>query len=66
MDHYLGVAEKDGLTMDKVSAVQALVMAVPAGRVNAQMREADHRHRSHGKQTGRTGACPHFLFYSVW
>jgi hypothetical protein len=51
MDHYLGVAEKDDLTMDEVSAVQALVMAVAAGRVNVQMREADHRHRSHDKET---------------
>jgi hypothetical protein len=65
MDHSLGVAEKDDLTMDEVSAVQARVVAVSAGTVNAEMREADHRHRSHGKQTGRTGACLHFLFHSV-
>jgi hypothetical protein len=45
MDHYLGVAREEGLTDDEIGAVQAVVMAVSAGRVNAQVRDAEGRHR---------------------
>jgi hypothetical protein len=45
MDHYLGVAREEGLTDDEIGAVQAVVMAVSAGRVNAQVREAEGRRR---------------------
>jgi hypothetical protein len=45
MDHYLGVARDEGLTEDEIGAVQAVVMAVSAGRVNAQVREAEGRRR---------------------
>ncbi len=38
MAHYLGVARKEGLSEEKIGAVQAIVMAVSAGRVNAQLR----------------------------
>jgi hypothetical protein len=41
MKHYLGVAGKGGLSKLEIGAVQALVMAVSAGKVNAQMREAE-------------------------
>ena len=40
MDHYLVQAEKEGVTNEEIGAVQAVVMAVSAGRVNAQLREA--------------------------
>ncbi len=40
MQHYLGVARKEGITDDEIGAVQAIVMAVSAGRVEAQFREA--------------------------
>jgi hypothetical protein len=40
MRHYLSVAKKDGITEQEVDAVRAIVMAVHAGRVRAQFREA--------------------------
>ncbi len=40
MQYYLGVAKKDGITNEEIGAAQAIVMAVAAGRVNAQLREA--------------------------
>lgn len=40
MAEYLGVARKQGVTDDEIGAVQAIVMAVQAGRVRAQFREA--------------------------
>ena len=40
MNHYLGVAKKMGATDDEIGTVEAIVMAVSAGRVNAQFREA--------------------------
>jgi hypothetical protein len=43
MEHYLGVAREEGVTDDAIGAVQAIVMAVSAGRVEAQFREAAAR-----------------------
>jgi hypothetical protein len=40
MQEYFGVAEAEGLTAEEIGAVQAIVMAVSAGRVRAQFREA--------------------------
>jgi hypothetical protein len=40
MKHYLGVAREEGITDEEIGAVQAIVMAVSAGRVEAQFREA--------------------------
>ncbi len=40
MRHYLGVAKKKGVTEEEIGAVQAVVMAVQAGRVQAQFAEA--------------------------
>jgi hypothetical protein len=40
MDHYLGVARELGISKDQIGSVEAIVMAVAAGRVNAQFREA--------------------------
>ena len=39
MEHYLGVAKDEGITELELGAVQAVVMAVSAGRVGAQVRE---------------------------
>jgi hypothetical protein len=39
MSHYLGVAREKGITEEEMGAAQAIVMAVSAGRVNAQLRE---------------------------
>lgn len=49
MEYYLGQAEKEGITPEEISAVQGVVMAVSAGRVNAQLREVERRMRGERK-----------------
>jgi hypothetical protein len=39
MDHYLGVAEQEGITEEELGAAQSIVMAVAAARVRAQLGE---------------------------
>ncbi len=46
MERYLGVAKENGITPEEIGAVQAVVMAVSAGRVNAQLREAESKKRA--------------------
>ena len=53
MEHYLGVARALGLSGSEIGAVQASVMAVAAGKVNAQAREASERSGSASDE----GAC---------
>lgn len=43
MEHYLGVAEEQGIYQEEVGAVQGICMAVSAGKVNAQLREIESR-----------------------
>jgi hypothetical protein len=43
MEHYLGVAREEGVSEEEIGAVQAIVMAVSAGRINAQFREVRER-----------------------
>lgn len=50
MSHYLAVATKEGITKEEVDTVQAIVMAVSAGKVRAQFREAQ---RGTGSQQKR-------------
>jgi hypothetical protein len=52
MEHYFGVAREQGITMDEIGAVQSIVMAVAAGRVRAQFREARIRSRKTKKRAG--------------
>jgi pyruvoyl-dependent arginine decarboxylase (PvlArgDC) len=40
MQHYLGVAREEGLTDEEIGAVLSIVMAVSAGRVQAQFKDA--------------------------
>jgi len=40
MEQLFGVAKENGLTDEEIGTVQALVMAVAAGRIRAQFREA--------------------------
>ena len=40
MESYFGVAREQGMTDEEIGAVQSIVMAVSAGRVRAQFREA--------------------------
>jgi hypothetical protein len=51
MNHYLGVAEKLGCTKDEIGTVEAIVMAVSAGRINAQFREARKEKNESEKET---------------
>jgi alkylhydroperoxidase/carboxymuconolactone decarboxylase family protein YurZ len=53
MEYYLGQAAKEGISGEEVGAVQSVVMAVAAGRVNAQLREAERRKAEKNK-----GGCP--------
>lgn len=46
MEHYLGVTKAAGITEDEIGAAQAIVMAVSAGKVRAQFREARRRLKS--------------------
>ena len=39
MEHYLGVAKDNGITDNEIGASQSIVMAVSAGRINAQFKE---------------------------
>lgn len=43
MRYYLKQADKAGVAPEEVGAVQAVVMAVSAGKVNAQLREVERR-----------------------
>jgi hypothetical protein len=43
MEHYLGVAEEEGITHDELGAVQSIAMAVSGGRVSAQFLEVQAR-----------------------
>ena len=43
MEHYLGVARKEGVSDEEIGAVQSIVMAVSSGRVRAQFREVRER-----------------------
>ena len=43
MQDYFGVAKDKGITEEELGAVQSIVMAVSAGRVGAQFREARKR-----------------------
>ena len=40
MEHFFGVAKENGLTDEEIGTVQAIVMAVSAGKIRAQFREA--------------------------
>jgi hypothetical protein len=40
MEHFFGVAKENGLSDEEIGAVQAVVMAIAAGRIRAQFREA--------------------------
>ena len=46
MEHYLGVARDEGVTDEELNAVQAVTMAVSAGRIGAQLREVRARMES--------------------
>lgn len=53
MEYYLGQVENEGITPEEIGAVQAMVMAVSAGKVNAQLREAERRKRGERKDSAQ-------------
>jgi len=40
MEHYFGDAEKEGISEEEIGAIRSIVMAVAAGKIRAQAREA--------------------------
>ena len=58
MEHYFGVAKEQGITNAEIGAVQAIVMAVSAGRVRAQFREARIKNRLAGRSGDEEGNIP--------
>ena len=52
MASYFGVAKEEGISSSEIEAIQAIVMAVSAGRVRAQFREA--RRHAASKQEKET------------
>jgi hypothetical protein len=55
MEHYFGVAKEQGITNAEIGAVQSIVMAVSAGRVRAQFREARMRNRMANRSGNEEG-----------
>jgi len=51
MSHYFGVAKNEGITDDEIGAVQSIVMAVSAGRIRAQFRDARISEKKSQKRT---------------
>ena len=56
MQHYLGVAKKEGITEEEIGAAQSIVMAVAAGRINAQLREVQARNKNVSSEE-KAGKC---------
>ncbi len=50
MEHYFGVAKEQNVRDEEIGAVQSIVMAVSAGRVRAQFREARKRGKKNSDQ----------------
>jgi len=42
MEHYLGVAREHSISKEEIGAIQGIVMAVSAGKINALMRRIEH------------------------
>jgi len=51
MQHYLGVAKDMGISEEEIGAIEAIVMAVSAGKIMMQLNEV----RSRGETTIKTG-----------
>ncbi len=56
MEHYLGVAEESGIPSSEIGAAEAIVMAVAAGKVRAQFRDARRRRGTAGCHPERPGS----------
>jgi hypothetical protein len=56
MEYYFGVAKEQGMSDDEIGAVQSIVMAVSAGRIQAQFREARVQAKMKSKQKASDNA----------
>ncbi len=59
MESYFGVAKELGISREEIGAVEAIVVAVMGGQVQAKFREAkrnSHR-RASAKSTSTESAC---------
>jgi hypothetical protein len=54
MEHYFGVAKEHNIRDEEIGAAQSIVMAVSAGKVRAQFREA----RIRKKKSEQHGGAP--------
>jgi len=52
MQEYFGVAKEEGISNEEIGAAQAIAMAVSAGRLGAQFREARIMARMRGRSSG--------------
>ncbi len=52
MEHYFGVAKEQNIRDEEIGTVEAIVMAVSAGRVRAQFREARKIRKKKSEQHG--------------
>ena len=50
MEHYLRVAKEEGLSDEEIGAVQSVVMAVSAGRINAQLSDVQRTRKKREKE----------------
>ncbi len=50
MQSYFGGAKEEGITDEEMGAIQSIVMAVSAGKVRAQFREARIKHKKSKKE----------------
>jgi hypothetical protein len=55
MEYYLGVAREEGVSDDELGAVESIVMAVSAGKVRAQFRDARIRSKKARRKSHEKG-----------
>jgi len=57
MQHYLGVAKKEGVSEQEIGAAQSIVMAVASGRINAQLRDVRAQNKNHAAEEKSSKRC---------
>ncbi len=59
MESYFGVAKELGISREEIGAVEAIVVAVMGGQVQAKFREArrDLQRRTSGNSSSSDSAC---------
>jgi len=57
MQHYLGVAKKEGVTEQEIGAAQSIVMAVASGRINAQLRDVQSQNKNQTAEEKSSNRC---------